>query len=466
MSDIKALRKLLTTQNAPWSIDPQVADSKLLNEFPKYGLGSLPVTRSMPTTFMPRLRSALDEPVIPAQPGVSRLLRRGTAGAALPAAWDWRNLSGKNYVSAVRDQGGCGSCVAFATVAAVESHYRIETNRPADAINLSEASLFFVANRQCNAGDANYGWWVPSSLDATVKEGICFEDNYPYRPVNQTADIPNGTVRTLKIHGYDSTTQAAQMKRWLVEDGPIVTAFTVYEDFFAFFNSGTGVYRHVTGAAVGGHAVCVIGYDDARSAWICKNSWGSRSTHPDGCFLIAYGQCGIDARMYAPQDVYDVFTVDQIPYDPNRLVVVNRGALGWMLTDGNMSMRLFDNAEDARNGLRVARRHNRQCFIGRDNPRTNRRDYILEYWEGNSGLPREPLTRTDCIPYQPANVKALDLDAQGWRIHEGDHWMLIAHDMNDALAMLQVVERYSRMCFIGRNNTRPNRKDYIMTYFE
>jgi hypothetical protein len=158
--------------------------------------------------------------------------------------------------------------------------------------------------------------------------------------------------------------------------------------------------------------------------------------------------------------------VDAIPYDPARLVVVNRGAIGWMLTDGVMSMRLFDNAEDARNGLRVARRYNRQCFVGRDNPRSNRRDYILEYWTGNSGLRWEPLTRTDAIPYSPRNVVATDLDAKGWRIQDGNHWMLIAHDMNDALAMLQVVERYSRLCFIGRGNSRPNRKDYIMTYFE
>ena len=170
--------------------------------------------------------------------------------------------------------------------------------------------------------------------------------------------------------------------------------------------------------------------------------------------------------MYVPQDVFDVLTTDEISYDPSRLVVVDRGALGWMLTDGRMSMRLFDNAEDARNGLRVARRYNRQCFVGRDNPRPNRRDYILEYWDGNSGLNREPLTRTDAIPYQPNDVKALDLDAQGWRIHEGQHWMLIANDMNDALSELQVVERHSRICFIGRDNHRPNRADYIMTYFE
>ena len=469
MSDttVKILQDVLSSKKASWSMTKDITESTTLRELAQsYHLGALPIPESMPKTRMPRVRKALDSPVFPAQPGVSRLLRLGEKGGALPKKWDWRAVNGKNYASPVRNQEGCGSCVSFGVTAALESLHRIETNRPTEVLDLSEASLFFVANRQCNPGEPNYGWWVSSGLDAVVQEGICFEENYPYKPVNQRADIPNGTVRTLKIRGYDSSTNIEQMKRWLVEDGPLVTSFTVYNDFFAFFNSGTGVYHHITGEVAGGHAVCVIGYDDEQNAWICKNSWGSSTTHPDGCFLIGYGQCGIDSRMYCPQDVVDTYTIDTIPYDPRRLVVVDRGALGWMLTDGRMSMRLFDNAEDARNGLRVARRYTRQCFVGRDNPRSNRIDYILEYWAGNSGLPWEPLTRTDIIPYQPANVRALDLDDQGWRIHEGDHWMLIAHDMNDALAILQVVERHSRFCFIGRNNRRPNRKSYIMTYFE
>jgi C1A family cysteine protease len=465
--NIKSLRETLSSKRASWSIAKEAADTTTLEELgKKYRLGSLPVAQSIPVTRMPRMRKPLDAPVVAADPEMKRLQRRGAAGGPLPKSWDWRNVSGKNYVSAVRDQGGCGSCVSFGVTAAVESHYRIETNQPAAQIDLSEASLFFVANRQCNAGEPNYGWWVPSALDAAVTEGLCFEDQYPYHPVDQRADIPDGTVRTIKIRGYDSSADRTQMKRWLVEEGPLVTAFTVFQDFFAFFGHGTGVYQFHTGAVAGGHAVCVVGYDDAQNAWICKNSWNSTATHPDGCFLIGYGQCGIDARMYVPQDALDTYTVDEIAYDPKRLVVVDRGALGWMLTDGRMSMRLFDNAEDARNGLRVARRHNRQCFVGRDNPRANRMDYILEYWSGNSGLPWEPLTRTDAIPYQPTKVKALDLDADGWRIHEGDHWMLMAHDMNDALAVLQVVERHSRLCFIGRGNQRPNRKNYIMSYFE
>jgi hypothetical protein len=414
---------------------------------------------------MPRIRHAEDAPLREWTPGALPLL--WPIVPVLPRTWDWRNVRNLNWVTPAGNQGGCGSCVAFASLGAVESHWRIQKGQANLNIDLSEAALFFVNNRQCNPGDPQYGWWITGALDYLVDEGTCFEINYPYRGVNQVAQLVEGTERTLKVRGYDSTSSQTQMKRWLFEEGPLVVDFTVYDDFFAYWNGGAqGVYTHITGPVRGGHAVLVVGYDDSQTCWICKNSWAPPA-NGDGFFRIRYGQCGIDDRMYLIQDLYEVFTVDEIPYDPRRLRIVNEGANGWLLTDGMMRMKMFDNKEDARNGLRVARRHTRQGFIGRDNPRgAKRQDYITEYWAGNSGLPYEPLTKTDCIPYNPNNVVAEDLDAAGWRLREGNHWMLLAHDLNDALAVLRWVERHTRMCFIGRNNKRPNRKQYIMTYWE
>lgn len=463
--NINELRELLKTKKAGWTIAPGIKETLSLEEAAQgVALGCLPEIPGQPTARMPRLRRAADGSFFPWQSG--KWARTRTAVKTLPKTWDWRNVNNHNWITPVRNQGGCGSCVAFTATAAMEAHTRIEAGNANLALDLSESSLFFVNNRQCNPGDPNYGWWNASAMDFLVQEGICFEANYPYRDVNQTAELVEGTERTYKIRGYDSTSDTDQMKRWLCEDGPLATSFTVYNDFFSFFRVGSGVYTHTTGAVAGGHAVLAIGYDDNQACWICKNSWGSTQSHPDGCFRIGYGQCGIDGRMYLPQDVYDIATVDELPYDPRRLRIVDEGPNGWLLTDGRSRMKMFDNKQDARNGLCVARRHTRHGFVGRDNPRTNRIDYITEYWSGHSGLPPTPLTQTDCIPYNPNNVVAEDLDTKGWRIKDGRHWMLLAHDMNDALAILRIVERHTRMCFIGRDNTRPNRKHYIMTYWE
>ena len=34
----------------------------------------------------------------------------------LPTSFDWRDVSGVNFVSDVRNQGGCGSCYAFSSM--------------------------------------------------------------------------------------------------------------------------------------------------------------------------------------------------------------------------------------------------------------------------------------------------------------------------------------------------------------
>lgn len=63
----------------------------------------------------------------------------------LPDSFDWRNVNGRNFVSPVRDQGGCGSCYAFASMAMLEARYRIMTNgteqlvfSPQDIVECSE----------------------------------------------------------------------------------------------------------------------------------------------------------------------------------------------------------------------------------------------------------------------------------------------------------------------------------------
>ena len=72
---------------------------------------------------------------------------------------------------------------------------------------------------------------------------------------------------------------------------------------------------------------------------------------------------------------------DCISYNTRSLRIVDEGVNGWLLTDGRSRMLTLDNEEDATAALALARGHTQQCFIGRDNRRPNRKDYIVEYWK-------------------------------------------------------------------------------------
>ena len=52
----------------------------------------------------------------------------------LPEEFDWRNVDGKNYVSPIRNQGSCGSCYAFGTMAMFEARVRIMSNGSATPV--------------------------------------------------------------------------------------------------------------------------------------------------------------------------------------------------------------------------------------------------------------------------------------------------------------------------------------------
>jgi C1A family cysteine protease len=431
-------------------------------EYEQWGL--LPEQPGMMQTYMPRIRPPEDSLIRPWQINTFPIRRQTVR--QLPGKWDWRNVENSQWITPVRDQGECGSCAAFAVTAAVESHIMIEKNDTNLRLDLSEASLFFAAHRQCCQGEPQYGWYISGALYYLVKEGICFEENYPYRPENQPAELIKGAERTYRISGFDSTTKPSQMKRWLVEEGPLAAGFSVYDDFRVFWNGGAnGVYKHSQGIYKGSHAVLVVGYDDNESCWICKNSKKPRSGS-DGFFRIGYEQCGIDSRMYLIEDVYEIPLRNEYRYDPNSLRVVPFGEKGWLLTDGGVWLKLLDNKEDARNALRVARRHTIRGLIGRYNGRKNYLDYINEYWIGDSGLPHEPLTRSESIPYDPNNVTAKDKDQEGWSLADGRSLLAKADNKDDALAALRLIQRHNRKCFIGRGNRRPNPQHYIMTYWE
>ncbi|AKU14839.1 C1 family peptidase [Luteipulveratus mongoliensis] len=212
------------------------------------------------------------------------------AGAA--ASFDLRNVSGQSYVSGIRDQGSCGSCVSFGSVAVMEGTARYARRMPALAVDLSEAHLFYghggTVGVTCLTG------WLPlPALTFCTTKGITYETEFPYTPGNSGGgSAPSGweSHRARATGTADLTNKIAAIKQHLVDVGPVTGCFIVYTDFYSY---SAGVYKHVTGAEEGGHCVAIVGYDDAKRAWIIKNSWGT-GWGMGGFGYIGYGECLID----------------------------------------------------------------------------------------------------------------------------------------------------------------------------
>jgi len=211
------------------------------------------------------------------------------ARAAAPAAVDLRN-----YVRPVRNQGSCGSCVAFGTIAAIEGTARVAAANADLAIDLSEAQLFY-----CHGGaegrNCDNGWWPDQALNASRDKGLVDEACFPYTAGDQACSLcGDSQSRTYKIVSWTALQTADAMKTWLATKGPLAACFKVYDDFYAY---RSGVYRHVSGAFLGGHCVSVVGYNDNDRAWIAKNSWGT-NWGESGYFRIGYGDSGVDFAMW------------------------------------------------------------------------------------------------------------------------------------------------------------------------
>jgi hypothetical protein len=155
---------------------------------------------------------------------------------------------------------------------------------------------------------------------------------------------------------------------------------------------------------------------------------------------------------------------DCLPYDWSSLHLVNEGASGWLLTDGRARMLMLDNELDGKNALALAKRHTKQCFIGRDNDRSNRKSYIVEYWEGDTGQ-ATTISAKDCLAYDLANLRAVDEGASGWLLTDGVSRMLTLDNETDAKNALALARRHTAHCFIGRDNSRPDRGSYIVEYW-
>lgn len=229
----------------------------------------------------------------------------------LPKEFDARQAWPQcSTISRILDQGHCGSCWAFAAVESLSDRFCIHFGMNVSlSVNDLLACCGFLCGSGCNGGIPLFAWRY------FVHHGVVTEECDPYfdstgcshpgcepayptpKCVRKCAD-GNQLWRASKHYGqnaYKIHAHPDDIMAELYKNGPVEVSFSVYEDF-AHYKSG--VYKHVTGDYLGGHAVKLIGWGttaDGEDYWLVANQW-NRSWGDDGYFKIRRGtnECGIE----------------------------------------------------------------------------------------------------------------------------------------------------------------------------
>lgn len=172
------------------------------------------------------------------------------------------------------------------------------TPAPAKLVQVSRLFEYYATRLIEGTTSEDSGASIRDTIKAGYTYGVADESSWPYT-VSKYATKPPQSVWTAaathKVTSYHSVADGdlATMKSLLASGSCIGFGFDVYDYFMSADMAAKGVLP-VPGkgeALQGGHAVCLVGYDDARKAFLVRNSWGA-NWGLAGYFWMAYDYVG------------------------------------------------------------------------------------------------------------------------------------------------------------------------------
>jgi C1A family cysteine protease len=223
-------------------------------------------------------------------------------------------------MSPIRNQGSRGTCVSFTLTALNEYILR----RRGIVRDLSEQHLYYEV-KLIDGAPNDCGTWQARAVLALRDRGQCRESIWPYNPnppcnnhgPRPAQARPDGLLHRLATIQIPAR-QVAAYKSAMARQQPVTLSIPVYDSWYrsaAVRRTGRITMRVGNEPSVGGHAVCLVGYQDAPSSpgggyFIVRNHWGtawaSQSPYGGGYGTIPY--------QYIANEAMEAFTA---PLPPN-----------------------------------------------------------------------------------------------------------------------------------------------------
>jgi C1A family cysteine protease len=232
---------------------------------------------ALKTDLVQSARQQIDHIKTSTEPAAAKELSSEPLFAAGATPANLKRLDYTSLLPPVRDAGPEGSVVGFALAATLEFQIRKELHQE---IILSPRFIYYCAQERDGTIGTDSGAKISTAISVLKSVGAVAEAVWPYKPGKFGEKPPEAlkTARHYRVKKSIRLNTLDEIKAGLQTYGPVVTGVTVYASVMTEEVRKTGRFPlpGPSDSVVGGHALCLVGYDDQSEYFKARNSWGAQ----------------------------------------------------------------------------------------------------------------------------------------------------------------------------------------------